>query len=153
MLRLLKPNPKDESLSMSNLRLANEGDNSIVSESNLSDTHDIQEFPENSARAGKKILEEMNSSTNQHFGDIPSEVMALPDDSRNDSIATAGPQVTSTPARPSTSSDSSASSHSSMPPLELSATQDSGHSSASDASDTVFAHQLQETSPMESDME
>ena len=88
----------------------------------------------------------MNSSTNPHFGKIPAEVMALPDDSRqamNDLIAAqdmAGPPVvTSTPARQDTAS--TASSHPSMPPLELISTQDSGHSSASDTSDTVFAQQ------------
>ena len=61
---------KDETLSIRNLRLSNDADTSIFSNSNLSDTNEVQEFPENEARPGEKILEEMNSSTNQHFGEI-----------------------------------------------------------------------------------
>ena len=136
-------NAKDDTLSISNLRLSNDADTSVISNSNLSDTNEIQEFPENESRRGEKILEEMNSSTSQHFGEIAPDVMALLDDSQqamNDSMAAAdmaGPSiVTSTPSRPSNSS--SASSHPSMPPLMASTTEDSGHSSASDTSDTVF---------------
>ena len=138
--------PENFKLNLSKLRLDQDPNVSVISNSNLSDTNEVQEYPENADRPAEKAFEEMDTSKCEHFGEIPHNVMALLDDS-NQSIPPAemtGPS-TSTPAR---SSSSSLSSNSSMPPLESVSsqfTQDSGHSSAGEASDNAFVFANQDT--------
>ena len=146
-----EPEKKVPALNLSKLRISNDQedkDTSIISDTNLSNTAEVTEYPENADRAAEKIMEEIDSSTCHQFDQIPDNLMALLDDSRrsamNDSMAQDHSDrevLTSTPARPSSSSSSANSSHPSMPPLLSSSTRDSGRSSASECSDNAFVPQ------------
>ena len=104
--------PTFRHIDISKLRVdSNDADESFISDSNLSDVCEIDEFPENASRKSEKILEQLGDTANPEdlsLGDPDLE--HLLDDPDEDSV----PQDASTPTR-AASSHMSYSSHNSEP--------------------------------------
>ena len=110
MLIVTLPNPIDIStfrhIDISKLRVdSNDADESFISDSNLSDVCEIDEFPENESRKSEKILEQLGDTANPDdlsLGDPDLEHLL------DDPDYEAAPQDASTPTRPANANRDSA---------------------------------------------